>query len=296
MATGRHTVTAISRPGSQNKLPRGVKAVHVNYSDEAGLVAALKGQQFLVITMSVLAPRDSHSKLVRAAAKAGVPYVMPNWYGSDIRNDELVNATVVGPAGKANCKEIEDLGVSAWVALCCGFWYEFSLAGTDVRLGFDFDKRSVTLFDEDDVKISTSTWEQCGRAVAAVLSLKELPEDAADRSLTVSSFRNGPIYAQSFVISQRDMYESVKRVTGTTDADWTVTKQPAKERYEEGTKQFKTGDMAGLGKMLYSRTFFKENPGNFSAKAHNKVLGLPQEDLDERTKIAVEMAARHEQY
>lgn len=50
----------------------------INYDDEAAIVDALKGQQFLIITMAVTAPADTELKLIRAAAKAGVPYVMPN--------------------------------------------------------------------------------------------------------------------------------------------------------------------------------------------------------------------------
>jgi len=41
-------------------------------------VETLRGQQVLIITISVAAPSDTISKLVRAAAKAGVPYILPN--------------------------------------------------------------------------------------------------------------------------------------------------------------------------------------------------------------------------
>jgi hypothetical protein len=40
--------------------------------------------------MSVAAPSDTISKLVRAAAKAGVPYVLPNWFGRDAANKYAV--------------------------------------------------------------------------------------------------------------------------------------------------------------------------------------------------------------
>ena len=57
-----------------------------------------------------------------------------------------------------------------FVSLACSFWYEFSLAGSQARYGFDFAKREVTFYDEGETKITTSTWPQCGRAVAALLS------------------------------------------------------------------------------------------------------------------------------
>jgi hypothetical protein len=283
-------VTALTRSDSKSKLPTGVKSVTVNYDEETSLVSALKGQQFLIVTMSVMAPRDTQSKLIQAAAKAGVPYVMPNWYGSDFANEELGNAIRLGTVAKAAVEEIESLGVSKWIALGCGFWYEFSLAGGEIRYGFDFHDKTVTFYDDGNTKFITTTWEQCGRAMAALLSLPELPVDENDKSLTLSHFSNGVVYISSFLISQKDMFESIKRVTGTTDTDWKVSYEPSEKRYQDGSEAMKKGDMSGFGKMLYARVLFPNGDGDFSPKLHNKLLGLPQEDLDTRTKVAVEMA------
>lgn len=238
--------------------------------------------------MAPTAPRDTHSKLVQAAAKAGVPYIMPNGYGGDIENIKLGEDTLLGPAAKASRDEIEKLGMQ-WVTVCCGFWYDYSLAGGDARFGFDFDKRSLTVYDDGNTKTSTSTLAQVGCAVAKVLSLNELPEDENDKSPTLSTFLNKGIYIKSFVVTQNEMFESVKRVTGTTDADWTITHEDTKKRYEDGLAQVKVGNMAGFGKLLYARAFYPEDPNELSAKAHNELLGLLVEDLDEATKLGIDM-------
>lgn len=281
-------MTAISRQGSSNKLPEGVVVATVDYEDEDSIVAALKNQQFLIVTMAPTAPRGTHSKIVQAAAKAGVPYVIPNEYGGDIENVQFGQDTLLGPVNKANRDEINSLGMQ-WIAVCCGFWYDYSLAGGEGRFGFDFDKRSLTLFDDGNAKNSTSTLSQVGCAVAKVLSLKELPDDENDQSLTVSSFLNKGLYLKSFVVSQKDIFESVKRVTGTTDSDWTITRESTKKRYEEGAAMVKTGNMAGFGKMLYSRAFFPEDSNDFSDKVQNELLGLPAQDLDEATQVGIDM-------
>ncbi|OBT45898.1 hypothetical protein VE00_04258 [Pseudogymnoascus sp. WSF 3629] len=288
LKTGKHTVTALSRKGSGNKLPEGVLVATVDYDDEATIVAALKDQQFFIITVAPTAPRDTHSKLVQAAAKAGVPYVMPNGYGGDIDNSKLGEDTMLGPVARANRDEIEKLGMQ-WITVCCGFWYDYSLAGGESRFGFDFDKRSLTIYDDGNTKNSTSTLSQVGRAVAKVLSLKELPADENDKSLTLSSFFNKGVYLKSFVVSQNDMFESVKRVTGTTDADWMVTHEDSKKRYEDGLAQVKSGNMAGFSKLLYSRAFYPEDSNDLSAKVQNELLGLPNESLDESTKVGIDM-------
>jgi NmrA-like family len=238
--------------------------------------------------MAPTVPRDTHSKLVRAAAKAGVPYVMPNAYGADIDDIKLGQDTMLGPVAKDNRDEIEKLGMQ-WVTVCCGFWYDYSLAGGDARFGFDFDKRSLTIYDDGNTKISTSTLSQVGRAVAKVLSLNELPKGENDKSLTLSTFLNKGVYIKSFVVSQKDMFESVKRVTGTTGADWTITHEDTKKRYEDGLAQVKVGNMAGFSKLLYARVFYPDASSDLSAKAQNELLELPDESLDESTKVGIDL-------
>lgn len=188
--------------------------------------------------------------------------------------------------------EIESLGVSKWIALSCGFWYEFSLGGTEDRYGFDFHNRSLVLFDDGNTKINTSTWAQCGRAVASFLSLKLLPEDEGDKSPAIDKWANGAFYASSFLVSQRDMFESAKRVTGTTDADWTISHEDSGERYKKAVQDLQKGDMKGFVRLLYTRVFFPNGDGDYESSRglQNDVLGLPKEDLDEATKEAIHLA------
>lgn len=75
LATGKHTVTALSRAGSTSTLPEGVKVAQIDYDNEETIVNALKGQDYLVITMNATAPPETHHKLVAAASKAGIKYV-----------------------------------------------------------------------------------------------------------------------------------------------------------------------------------------------------------------------------
>jgi len=85
------------------------------------------------------------------------------------------------------------------------------------------------------------------------------------------------------------MFESVKHVTGTTDADWPITHENTKKRYEDGLAQVKVGNMTGFSKMLYARTFYPDDSNDLSAKAQNELLELPDEDLDESTKVGIDL-------
>jgi len=182
--------------------------------------------------------------------------------------------------------------VSSWIGIACGFWYEFSLGGNAYRYGFNFKNKSVTFFEKGEQKINTSTWPQTGRGVGQMLALKVLPEDESDKSPTLDSYRNKFVRVSSFEVSQRDMFASVLRVTGTKAEDWKIEYQPVKERYEEGKVLLGQGKRTGFAQLLYSRAFFPDGAGNFGGRngLDNEKLGLPVESFDEYTKIGIEMA------
>lgn len=283
----------MTRAGSKaSSFPAGVKVAQVNYDDADGasLVSALKGQQFLIITLAVRAPPGTHSKIVKAAAEAGVPYIMPNAHGVDFFNEAFETKPPMpgGNTNLKNCQEIESLGAS-YVATVCGFWYEWSLVLGEQWFGFDLKNKKVTFYDDGKTRINISTWEQCGRAVAALLSL---PLEGASPAL--SQWKNKGLYFDSFKISQRDMLDSINRVTGTTDKDWEISYEPSDKRYEDGLREMKEGVFTGFPKALYARVFFPGGGGDFESSRDlaNELLGLPKENLDDATKKALDLFER----
>ncbi|KAK3721770.1 hypothetical protein LTR37_002935 [Vermiconidia calcicola] len=297
MMGGRHRVTAITRTDSTNQMPPGVhETKQVNYDSRLSLVEALRGQDVLVITMGVMAPKESQTRLIDAAVEAGVRWILPNDWGVDHTNENLANDTMLGARYEEIHAHVETVGgdKTHWIGVSCSFWYEFSLAGSEARFGFDFDKKEVTFFDSGNEKVNTTTWPQVGRAVARLLSLKVSPEDESDHSPCLSQFNNRSVYISSFLISQRDMLDSVLRVTGDNKDDWKACYEDVKKRFKRGSEMMKQANMTGFAILLYSRIFFKNGGGNVSHKLDNEALGLPEEDLDEATKVAVEMAQRGE--
>lgn len=282
LKTGKHTVTAITRADSTSKLPDGVKVAKVNYDDQSSLVKALTGHQALVITMGVMAPEQQQTKLIEAAAEANVPWVLPNEWGTSGTNEQLGKDTFIGPKAAGYRAQIEALGKSAWIGICCGFWYEYSLAGGPERYGFDLKKRELILFDDGTTRLNTSTWLQCGRAVAGLLSLDEN---------SLSKFKNNFLYISSFALNQREMFAAVLKATGTDEKDWKVTSQPSGERYKSGLELLQSGNHMGFARLLYTRVFFPSAEGNYEAShgLDNELLGLPKEDLHEATKRAMGM-------
>lgn len=242
-----------------------------------------------MITLAGNAPSDQEEKLIDAAAEAEVPWIVPNEWGPDSDNRVLATESILGEAKQKTRRYIENCGKSSWLCLVCGFWYTFSLTGGSSRFGFDFVNRQVTFYDDGKTRVNTSTLEQCGRALAGLLSLKISPDDENDKSPTLSQLRNKPVYMSSFLVSQQDLFQSVLRATETTDDDWTINYQDVKERYLEGLAERESGNMEGMYKLLYSRVFYPNGDGNYetSKGLQNDVLGLPQEDFDEVTRNAI---------
>jgi hypothetical protein len=148
------------------------------------------------------------------------------------------------------------------------------------------------MIDGGSLKINTSTWEQCGHAVASLFSLPVLPQDANDKSLTVSHWRNDQVHISSFFISQRDMLDSVLRVTGKKESDWTIVDENAQERYKQGQELMKQGGPSpgnGYIQCMYTRIFYNDGSGQYNDKLDNEKLRLPEEDLDEATKEGIKL-------
>lgn len=289
LKTGKHTITALTRPDSTSSFPSGVKVVKADYSNHDSLVSALRGQDFLIITLAVGAPPNLHSDIVKAAVEAGIPYIMPNSYGYvSSGNKILLERDQYAAATVQKCTEIESLG-AAYVDMCCGFWYEWSLSMPEQWYGFTIKDRKVTFFDDGKTKIQTSTWLHCGKALASFLSL---PVKAEGQGPAIEQWKNKPLVISSFKVSQRDMLDSLHRVLGTKDSDWEIRYEDSAKRMVDGQEELKKGDIRGFAKGMYSGlfNFTKENGfGDMDVDSTNKVLDLPKEDFDEATKRTVDM-------
>ena len=112
----------------------------------------------------------------------------------------------------------------------------------------------------------------------------------------MSQFEDKTCYISSFCVSQKDMFESIKRVTGTTDNDWKISHEEHVERFERAKALLASGERRAVGMMMYTRIMYPDGDGDSEAKSSNKLLGLPQEDLDEFTKLGVEAGKSGKKY
>lgn len=151
--------------------------------------------------------------------------------------------------------------------------------------GFELERKLVTFFDDGKTRVTATTWEQCARAIASLLSL---PLES-DECPHLMQWKNRQHYCSSFYVSQRDVLESWLRVTGQKESDWTIEHDSTRDRFERGQKMLQEGDMMGGPITNYARLFYPDGSGDLRSKSDNATLGLPKEDLDEATLRAVKL-------
>jgi nucleoside-diphosphate-sugar epimerase len=117
LAKNHFNVTAITRTESKATFPSGVRVARIDYNSPDTIVKALTGHDALVITLSVFSS-GAQEQLIRGAAQAGVPWVLPNEFGM-YNTEEIQNETI--GSGKTIARLlIESLGLSSWIGVTSG--------------------------------------------------------------------------------------------------------------------------------------------------------------------------------
>ncbi|KAI0433412.1 hypothetical protein F5Y09DRAFT_328968 [Xylaria sp. FL1042] len=262
-----HNTTVLTRSCSATDFPSAV-TVHVgDYNDEEFVLRALKGQEVLILALAYTA-YDAQIPLIKAAAKAGVSYIVPCEFGSDPTHPKL-NAEIQLMSMKAPFRKlIGDLGVSSWIGVVNNPWVEFS-----IRLGLygiDLKKRTAAFYDEGNVKSNFTTLKRVGETLAALFTLPEAE---------LSKYKNEFIYCSSFYVSQKDFLASAMRATSTTEKDWTITNVSTDKILQDAREP--GADPTARQMLLFALVFKEGYGGDYNSKVVDyEKLGLPAEDLD----------------
>lgn len=135
------------------------------------------------------------------------------------------------------------------------------------------------MFKNADAKISTTTLSRSGEGVAVLLNLPEAE---------LAQFRNKSYYYSSFELSQRDIFEAIKRATGTRDADWDISEKDAPEIIAPTESKIREGDGYAEWYRLFSMYFQGIQGSNYEDKAIDlEKYGLPKENFDVVIKQAI---------
>lgn len=278
LKTKIHTITAISRTESNATFPSEVTVKKGDYNDHSFLVSALKGQDVLIMQLN-FDPRalEAQVALIQAATEAGVPWVVPTEFGSDIHSSLHDDYPMMGM--KKKYRDLAEAKGVNWIGVINNPWFDWSLKQGMFKI--DIPNKKATILNVGKTKFTTTTLPQVGRGVAALLSLP-------DEKLNL--YKNKPVYLRSFEIQQRDILDSVIRATGTKESDWEIKTQDPEEAIAESRAAVAAGvPMAFIGE-FYTAHLQEGRGGNFEEKAAKDaaVLGLEKENLDEVVKRVVD--------
>ncbi|KAH7079550.1 hypothetical protein FB567DRAFT_532883 [Paraphoma chrysanthemicola] len=266
-----HTITAISRTESNATFPSNVHVKKGDYADVSFLASALQGHDVLIMQLS-MDPKamESQFTFIKAAAIAGVPWILPTEFGSDPLSSLAKDFPVMSTKKKYR-DMIEEKGLS-WIAVVNGPWFEWTLARG--MFFIDVPERKATINDVGETKFSASTFPQVGRGVTALLSLP-------DEKLKL--FRNRPVYLQSFLTSQSEVLDSLIRSTGTKETDWEVKIRDPEETIRASRDAVAAGDPSAIVGEFLTAHMQDGRGGNYEEKAIRdaEVLGLIEERLDD---------------
>lgn len=281
-----------------------------DYESEDFLVSALKGQDMFIIILAFTAPPDVQTKLIEAAAKAGVPWVIPCEFGSDNGNKDMSAAVPINSVKAGYREKIESLGKSSWIGIVNNPWFEYVSilapwhvphisTATNVRsldkqslklgmFGINIKDHTATLFDGGNTRLNTTTMATVGLGVAR---LCELPiSSSSSDTPSLSDYKNKFVYLSSFLTNQNEMLAAVQKATGTKASDWKIEHKTADAHIQDGKDRLAKGDFYGMVSMLYGTNLKEGAGGNYESVkgTANKALGLPTEDMDEVVKRTVQ--------
>ncbi|WZH40839.1 NmrA domain-containing protein [Fusarium acuminatum] len=280
---GAHTITVIQRHEATSTFPPGVIVKKGSLKDEIFLTEVLKGQDALVLMPPLAQLVELQEPAIRAAANAGVPYILPSEFGPDPFAGQLVEENELLIAKKSIRDLIERISVSSWISIVVGPWLDAGL--TQGLWGIEPKTRKATIWRGADAKINTATVSHTAEAVAAVLSLPE-----AD----LTKYKNEAVYTPSFHLTQRDILDAVQRATGTTDVDWDIKTRDVNEVCKEYEEKIVQGDNVAPFIKFFVTHFLEGHGGDFNHKVDSvelerlEQLGLHKEDLVQAIKVALQ--------
>ncbi|KAJ4246585.1 hypothetical protein NW762_013527 [Fusarium torreyae] len=255
------TVTLLSRdPSNVQNLPSGVGVAKVDYSSKVSIVEALRGNDVVINTLGA-ASVGNQEIIIDAAIDAGVKRYFPNDW-SHLSNDPLAKDLPTNYTHlkvQAYLQKKADEGLLEYTVINAGPFFDLILKFPYL---VDTKSHSVTLFDNGETPLSTTSTRSVGKAVAGAL---KIPEATKNRKLAINDT----------VLTQAKVYEWAKKYTS-TDVQWTETRVDAQEELDKAVKALKENPSDHkLILPVFKASALNSKLTTAYPKVDNELLGLP---------------------
>lgn len=254
-------VSVLTRSRKPGAYASNINIFEVDFNSVKSLTAALKGVDAVVSTVGGAAV-DNQTVLIDAAIAAGVKRFIPSEFGSVTTNAKLENFPIYSSTFKIRTylQEKAAAGELSWTVLACGAFLD-SVLNTPVLL--DFQNHTVTLLDEGDNRISSTSLPVVGKAIAAILQ-------------NFDATQNRVIHVSEAILTQNQLIEFAKELR--PDIKWRTSKEQTSVLLQESLEQFGAGDfsMPAIMKLLKGTALAGDTFGSAFDVTDNELLGIKE--------------------
>lgn len=270
LCTSGFQVTLLTRDPSKlpaSKFPTNIKVVKVDYTSVETLTPFLSGYD-AVVDLTNRTATEIQLRVIDAAIAAQMPHIIPSSYGVGTKNPGIRSFPHV--AGKRKMEDYilhkAEEGALTFTGIQTGIFLELALRNSGIIN--TKDDGPTTLFDGGDKRLSSTSIDSIGKAVAAALMK---PEETKNRFL----------YVQNTVLTQNKLLRLAKELA--PERQWQGVFKDTEEMYRASLEAWEKGDtspMASVG--FFVRASFGEELGIFD-HVDNSLLGI-EEYSDEELK------------
>ncbi|TVY59816.1 hypothetical protein Focb16_v003477 [Fusarium oxysporum f. sp. cubense] len=260
LAPGIHTITAVQRIEATSKFPPEVIVKSGNLKDESFLASTFQGHDAVVLMPPLPQLVSLQEPAVRAAAKAGVPYILPAEFGPDPFASKLIEENQPLQDKKKIRDLIEELGVSSWIFVAVGPFLDMNIKSG--LWGIDVENRKATIWT-----------------------------GAVGKDL--SRYKNKAFYVPSFHLTQKELLQAFQKATGTADQDWEIDYQDVNDALKDCNDKIQQKDATAPFVKFFLTHFREGSGGDFESKVDAsevkklREIGLQKEAVDDVLKRAV---------
>lgn len=256
-------VTCIQRPNSAGVLLPGVLTRVADYSNIAGMTAALQGHDALIEAFNPAAAAYQ-GLIVKAAIAAGVKHIITPDFSGDTFNTNIDEILIFDVKKRAQ-QQLEDTIVASsgnlsWTAIVVGPWYDWAIE--QGIFWIDRDKRTITRYGSGDQRYSISRIKVTAEALIAVLKNPE-------------KYRNRPAYFASHTITTNKLIAVVESLGL---GDWSVVDvsiagylEEARRLWHEDTEKGCTDRLSSRAYQMLSTAALLDESNRYGNDLSNKV-------------------------
>jgi len=277
IACKKFNITVGTRDASSGSFPAGVKVVQIDYTSQASLISAFKGQDAVVVTIGNRNPalfEQIQMAIIDAAIAAGVSHIIPSNFGGDFasyRNHVMEFKIRVDE----HLKKLSSEGKISYTAIGTGVFFDWAL--TVGFFGVDLVKKKAVLLNDGNLKLNVTNLSSIGEAIVTILSKPDL-------------VKNRLALIHDMFVSQNDVLKVAEEELG---AKFDVSYVKTEELRRESEAGLATGDPAAIFGLVKAAIWGLDSPSSWGVDDDSKILELAPKDLKEEVvKVATQMKLR----